>query len=97
MSGRAVVTLAFGRGFMDPERLTPHDLTRRTVLLRGTVQGVGFRPFVHGPATEPGLSGSVRDDSGGVVIEVQGPSKRVERFLAGLRADLAIAAATRGE
>lgn len=72
---------------MVPGRFTPHDLTRRTVLLTGTVQGVGFRPFVHGLATELGLSGSVRNDSGGVVIEVQGPTPRVERFLAGLRAD----------
>ena len=49
----------------------------------GVVQGVGFRPYVHGLATELGLSGFVLNDSRGVVLEVEGAS--VERFLARLR------------
>ncbi len=38
----------------------------------GTVQGVGFRPFVHRHAVELGLVGFVRNDSQGVLIEVEG-------------------------
>jgi hydrogenase maturation protein HypF len=49
----------------------------------GVVQGVGFRPYVHGLATELGLSGFVLNDASGVVVEVEGAS--VERFLARLR------------
>jgi hydrogenase maturation protein HypF len=47
------------------------------------VQGVGFRPYVHGLATELGLSGFVLNDSLGVVVEVEGAA--VERFLSRLR------------
>ncbi len=49
----------------------------------GVVQGVGFRPYVHGLATELGLSGFVLNDAAGVVVEVEGAS--VERFLSRLR------------
>ncbi len=40
--------------------------------MRGVVQGVGFRPFVYAVASELVLTGSVANDSGGVVIEVEG-------------------------
>ena len=43
----------------------------------GVVQGVGFRPFVFGLATELGLSGFVLNDARGVVVEVEGEA--VER------------------
>ena len=43
----------------------------------GTVQGVGFRPFVSRHAVALGLAGSVLNDSAGVLIEVEGPSARV--------------------
>jgi hydrogenase maturation protein HypF len=38
----------------------------------GVVQGVGFRPFVYVTATGLGLSGSVGNDSAGVLAEVEG-------------------------
>ncbi|MBA3655440.1 MAG: acylphosphatase, partial [Actinobacteria bacterium] len=38
----------------------------------GTVQGVGFRPFVYRHAAGLGLHGWVRNDSDGVLIEVEG-------------------------
>ncbi|MGH9070669.1 MAG: carbamoyltransferase HypF [Acidimicrobiales bacterium] len=40
--------------------------------MTGTVQGVGFRPFVYRQALALGLSGFVRNDSAGVLIEAQG-------------------------
>lgn len=54
------------------------------VRVEGVVQGVGFRPFVHGLATGLGLSGLVGNDAGGVFIEVEGAPDVVGRFLDGL-------------
>ena len=48
---------------------------RYRVHVRGTVQGVGFRPFIYRLAHDEGLSGWVRNDSSGVVIEVEGPAE----------------------
>jgi hydrogenase maturation protein HypF len=53
---------------------------RRAVRVRGVVQGVGFRPFVYALATELGLTGEVRNDSEGVLAEVQGAADAVEAF-----------------
>ena len=43
----------------------------------GTVQGVGFRPFVYRHAIELGLTGSVRNDSAGVLIDVEGSPEQI--------------------
>lgn len=40
--------------------------------MRGSVQGVGFRPFVHGLARRYGLAGFVANDAAGVLIEIEG-------------------------
>ena len=62
-------------------------LDRRVrVRVSGTVQGVGFRPYVHRLATELGLSGFVLNDQRGVVLEVEGPAPAVDAFLARLPA-----------
>ncbi len=60
---------------------------RRRFVVRGLVQGVGFRPFVHAAATGLALTGSVRNESGGVVVEVEGPDRAVGEFARVLRAD----------
>jgi hydrogenase maturation protein HypF len=57
---------------------------RLEVRIEGIVQGVGFRPFVHGLATRLGLGGSVSNDSQGVTIEIEGGRPEVERFVAAL-------------
>ena len=55
--------------------------TRRSIAIEGVVQGVGFRPFVHGLASRLGLGGFVCNRAGGVLIEVEGASEALERFL----------------
>lgn len=59
---------------------------RVAVDVRGAVQGVGFRPFVHRLAREGGLAGFVTNDLQGVHLEVEGPAAAVDGFLAALRA-----------
>jgi hydrogenase maturation protein HypF len=54
---------------------------RLRVVIRGAVQGVGFRPFVYRLATEMGLSGWVINSSQGVFIEVEGHKPQLDTFL----------------
>jgi hydrogenase maturation protein HypF len=56
---------------------------RRRVRARvtGTVQGVGFRPFVYRLAQQRALAGWVLNDVDGVLLEVEGDGPEVERFL----------------
>ncbi len=55
--------------------------------MTGTVQGVGFRPFVHRLAGELGLTGYVLNDDRGVLAEAEGAPAAVESFLARLSTD----------
>ena len=56
---------------------------RLRVRVRGAVQGVGFRPFVHGLARALELGGFVRNDAEGVLLEIEGA--RAHEFVAALR------------
>lgn len=60
----------------------------RRILLRGTVQGVGFRPFVRRMAIARGLVGSVRNEASGVTIEVFGEPADLDAFVETLRSAL---------
>jgi len=48
--------------------------------IRGTVQGVGFRPWVYRIAHEMELKGFVRNTSHGVCVEIEGPKTKVDNF-----------------
>ena len=67
--------------------MTATTLRRAHVRVQGTVQGVGFRPYVYRLAGELGLSGYVLNDARGVLLEVEGDDAAVERFLARLAAE----------
>jgi hydrogenase maturation protein HypF len=58
---------------------------RVRVSVQGVVQGVGFRPFVYTRAASLGLTGSVRNDSAGAIIEVEGDVGSIDEFLTRLR------------
>ena len=53
--------------------------------IRGIVQGVGFRPFVFRTALRHALGGWIRNDSEGVVLEVQGAAEVLEEFISEVR------------
>lgn len=53
-------------------------------MVTGTVQGVGFRPFVFRLARDSRLAGQVRNTPEGVEIVVQGTEEGIKAFRAGL-------------
>ncbi|WP_289501244.1 acylphosphatase [Gloeocapsopsis sp. IPPAS B-1203] len=55
-------------------------LKRLHITIQGTVQGVGFRPFIYRLATELGLVGWVNNFAGGVAIEVEGSQTQLQAF-----------------
>lgn len=57
------------------------------IRVRGLVQGVGFRPTVWRLATELNLTGWVRNDGGGVLLEVWGAENARDRLIERLRAE----------
>ncbi len=59
----------------------------RRIEIRGTVQGVGMRPFVFRMAQATGVRGRVRNDVAGVTIEAFGVPAALEAFVARLHAE----------
>jgi hydrogenase maturation protein HypF len=62
-------------------------IVRARLLVKGLVQGVGFRPFVSRLACSHGLAGYVLNSSAGVVCEVEGPKEAIEAFCLAVRDD----------
>jgi hydrogenase maturation protein HypF len=60
---------------------------RIRIRVQGTVQGVGFRPFVYRLAHAEALTGHVRNDRDGVDIEVEGTPSALARLLARIRTE----------
>ncbi|HEY6654460.1 MAG TPA: carbamoyltransferase HypF [Solirubrobacterales bacterium] len=59
----------------------PRAIERRRLRITGVVQGVGFRPFVHGLASRHGLGGFVLNDGAGVIVEAEGERESLDRFI----------------
>jgi hydrogenase maturation protein HypF len=70
---------AYRRGSPEHERIR--------LRVDGTVQGVGFRPFVYRLAGELQLGGWVRNDGRGVELEIEGPCEAVRAFAERLTAE----------
>jgi hydrogenase maturation protein HypF len=55
--------------------------TRALILVRGVVQGVGFRPYVFSLARRRSLRGHVLNNATGVLIDVEGEENAIEQFI----------------
>ena len=64
---------------------------RSVIRLKGIVQGIGFRPFVHRIAVHHQLTGFVQNRGDlGVLIIVEGSSTAIDNFLSSLHLELEI-------
>lgn len=60
---------------------------RLKIVIRGAVQGVGFRPFVYKLAKSMALPGWVINSSQGVFIEIEGEKRILDEFLVRLEGE----------
>jgi len=63
-------------------------IQRLFIMVRGAVQGVGFRPFVYRLAVEMKLVGWVSNSAQGVITEVEGEQDRLNEFLFRLQKEI---------
>jgi hydrogenase maturation protein HypF len=56
-----------------------------TITVKGTVQGVGFRPFVFRTAVKFGITGDVGNTGSGVVIHACGSRENLDRFVLSMK------------
>ncbi len=54
---------------------------RRKILIKGVVQGVGFRPHIYKLALAYSLAGWVKNDAAGVTVEAEGLPQNVREFI----------------
>jgi len=67
-------------------KLEENEIAER-ILVRGLVQGVGFRPTVWRLAKNFNLSGTVSNNGDGVEIYACGTAKNIEKFIAALQTE----------
>lgn len=70
-----------------PQDIDGAALAARRLVVSGRVQGVGFRPFVYRIAKAHGLKGWVRNETGEVVIHVEGSPTDLTAFEVALIAE----------
>ncbi len=71
-----------------PAQIETNEHQRYHYHLQGTVQGVGFRPYVYRLANEMGIKGWVSNTSRGVFLEAEGPALKLKLFEQRLLAEL---------
>ena len=67
--------------------VTTHPVQRRRIVVRGVVQGVGFRPFVARVAAELDLTGHCGNDETSVFIEAEGAPRSLAELVRRLQVD----------
>jgi hydrogenase maturation protein HypF len=60
-------------------------LRRLKLDIQGTVQGIGFRPFIYNLAHEKNLNGYVANTGAGVDIEVEGDTEQLDIFIESIK------------
>jgi acylphosphatase len=66
----------------------PLTMMRMTAIVKGRVQGVGYRYFVTDCAAETGVSGFVRNEPDGAVLVVaEGKGDTLEKFIRMIQAE----------
>ena len=68
-----------------PAESCEESITRRRIVIKGIVQGVGFRPFIYQLAGTYNIKGSVLNSSEGVIIDAEGEGGNMVSFLAAVR------------
>ncbi|WP_342349181.1 acylphosphatase, partial [uncultured Nitrospira sp.] len=66
---------------------TPDCRERIRLIVRGVVQGMGFRPFVFRLAHELSLAGWVANTGQGAILELEGETTNLQRFQARLQTE----------
>jgi len=61
---------------------------RKNIIIKGIVQGVGFRPFIHKLVQNYNLSGWVLNSNQGVEIEVEGKTEEINSFVNNIKKKL---------
>jgi len=61
---------------------------RKNIIIKGIVQGVGFRPFIHKLVQNYNLSGWVLNSNQGVEIEVEGKTEEIDSFVSNIKKKL---------
>jgi len=61
---------------------------RKNILIKGIVQGVGFRPFIHKLVKNYNLSGWVLNSNQGVEIEIEGKTEEINSFVNAIKEKL---------
>lgn len=60
-------------------------MIRKSILVKGLVQGVGFRPYVYKIALKNNINGFIKNSSNGVLIDVEGNEEAIDNFINNLK------------
>ncbi len=74
-------------GGISSGQAAPAPVAGRRLNVRGSVQGVGFRPFAYRLACALGLAGRVVNSAQGVVIDIEGEERMLDVFVERLKTE----------